>query len=212
MPPYVSELVPHDGSGVSWLAQFLALRDISQFVVGASVQYAVNQETRNVRLQASSARSRNAILNALDNLCMPSHLSKMDLVALFSATFRIILPDTLDLSRRGSSEPPTVECELDALDALSARLAERQTIHRASDAEMVHGISQVVRNILIQDDPSGQFRASHPALYAVNCPECHFAGGSQLNASDIKLPVCPDTLYPLPTPSPLGRNFRKAAA
>lgn len=190
LPPYISEIVPPDDFAASWLSQFLALRDVSHFVVGASLQYAVNRETRDVRLQSSSARSRNAVLNALDNLRMPSHLSKVDLVATFSATFRIVLPDTLDLSRRDSAESHTDEIELDALEALCARLNERQVIHRVSDLEMMHNVSQVIRNILLQDDPNGQFRASHPGLFVVNCPESHFVGGSQLRSSGYNFPVC----------------------
>jgi hypothetical protein len=165
---------------------------VSQFVVGASLQYAVNREARDIRLQSSSASSRNALLNALDNLRIPPHLSKMDLVATFNATFRIILADTPDISRRDSSELRIDEYELDALDALCARLNERQIIHRASDVEMMHSISQVAGNILLLDDPSGQFRTARPrpGLYAVNCPECHFTGASQLRSPDIKVPVC----------------------
>jgi len=80
----ISALVPPDGfSAADWLSQFLALRDVSNFVVGASVQYVVNRETRDMRLQAASARSRNAVLHALDNMRLPTHLSKMDLISAF---------------------------------------------------------------------------------------------------------------------------------
>ncbi|KAL2024840.1 hypothetical protein VTK56DRAFT_5661 [Thermocarpiscus australiensis] len=185
-PASISELAPHGGFA-NWLAQFLALRDVSHFVIAASVQYAANGETRDVRLQSSSARARNAVLTALDNLRIPPHLSRVDMVAAFSNTFRIILPDTLDLSRRDMSGPQVDEGELDALDALCARLKDRQVIHRVSDREMVHNISQVVRNILLLDDPGGSFIPSQPGLYAVNCPQCHLTGASQLRSSGIKL-------------------------
>lgn len=163
---------------------------MSHYVVAASVQYAVNRESRDVRLQASSARARNAVLTALDNLRVPPHLSKVDMVAAFSTAFRIILPDTLDLSRRDLSGARVDECELDALDALCTRLKDRQVIHRISDRELVHNVAQVVRNVLIQDDPSARFAPSQPGLYVVNCPECHLVGASQLRSSGIKLPVC----------------------
>lgn len=163
---------------------------MSQYVVAASVQYAANRETRDVRLQSSSARSRNAVLTALDNIRTPPHLSRVDMVAAFSTSFRIVLPDTLDLSRGDGAGPRVDECELDALDALCTRLKERQVIHRVSDREMVHNISQVVRNILLQDDPSSRFAPARPGLYVVNCPECHLTGGSQLKSSGIHLPVC----------------------
>ncbi|KAK3689907.1 hypothetical protein B0T22DRAFT_181726 [Podospora appendiculata] len=190
-PQYILELAPRENFAVSWLSQFLALRDVSHFVVGASVQYAANRETRDVRLQSSSARSRNAILNALDNVRLPSHLSKMDMVAAFSASFRVILPDTLELSRQSLAESRIDECELDALDALCARLKERQVIHRMSDKESMHNISQVVRSISLQDDPSGKAAAARPGLYVMNCSSCHFVGDSQLRLSDVRLPPDP---------------------
>lgn len=169
---------------------------MSQYVVAASVQYAANRETRDVRLQSSSARSRNAVLTALDNMRTPHHLSRVDMVATFSSSFRIVLPDTLDLSRHDGAGPRVDECELDALDALCTRLRERQVIHRVSDREMAHNISQVVRNILLQDDPSSRFAASRPGLYVVNCPECHLTGASQLQSSGIQLPVRPLLVLP----------------
>jgi hypothetical protein len=189
LPPYVSELVPQYDSPGSWLPAFLAMRDISHYVVGASIQYVVNQENRNVRLQSSSARSRNAILLALDNLRMPSHLSKMDLVASFSATFRIVLPDTLDLSQSDSPELAIEELELDALDSFCARLSERQIIHRVSDRAMTHSVQQIMKDISLLDSPTGQRGGGRPGLYVMNCPECHFVGGTELRASNIALPV-----------------------
>ncbi|KAL2194604.1 hypothetical protein P885DRAFT_80293 [Corynascus similis CBS 632.67] len=189
-PEAISEIAPPNGFG-NWLGQFLALRDVSQYVVAASVQYAANGETRDVRLQSSSARSRNAVLTALDNLRTPPHLPRVDMVAAFSTSFRIILPDTLDLSRRDISGAQVDETELDALDGLCMKLRERQTIHRLSDKEFMHNISQVLRTIMLQDDPNGHFTRSRPGLYAVNCPECHLTGASQLKDFGIQLPLDP---------------------
>jgi hypothetical protein len=184
----VSTIVPQDGLPGDWLVQFLALRDVSQFVVGASVQYSVNRETRDVRLQSSSARTRNAVLHALEYLRMPSHLSKIDLVATFSDTFRIILPHTLNLGRRGPSESD--ECEIDAIDLLCAKLNDRQVLNRVSDRELAHCISEVTRNIAFLDDPTGQFRAARPRVWILNCQRGHLAGESQLKAAEnMKFPV-----------------------
>jgi hypothetical protein len=188
---YVSTIVPQEGFSGDWLSQFLALRDVSLFVVGASIQYTVNRETRDVRLQSSSARTRNAVLHALDNLRMPAHLSKMDLVSTFSETFRIILPDTPSLVRRNSTDSQNDENEMDAIDALCVRLCDRQVVHRVSDREMMHGVSEITRNIALLDDPSGQFRTTRPRLYVINCGRCHFAGDSQLRyLENLKFPVC----------------------
>jgi hypothetical protein len=162
-------------------------------VVAASVQYTVNRETRDIHLQSTSAKTRNAVLHALDNLRMPPHLSRMDLFATFSETFRIILPDTPNIVRRNSSESPADENEIDAIDALCARLNDRHLVQRVSDREVMHSISEIMRNIALLDDPSGQFRAACPKLYVVNCQQCHLAGDSQLRNSDnLKLPVRPE--------------------
>jgi hypothetical protein len=186
---YVSTVVPSDGFSGDWLPQFLALRDISHFVLGASVQYTVNRETRDVRLQTSSARTRNAVLNALENIRMPPHLSKVDLVTTFSDIFRIILPDTLRSGRLNSSEDG--EYEIDAIDGLCARLLDRQVVNRVSDREMMYSISEITRNIALLNDPSGQFRAARPKIYAFNCQRCHLVGDSQLrNDENIGFLVC----------------------
>lgn len=148
----------------------------------------MNQETRDVRLQTSSARTRNAVLHALEYLRMPGHLSKIDLLATFSDTFRIILPDTLNLGRRGSSESD--ECEIDAIDLLCAKLKDRQVLNRVSDRELTHSISEVTRNIALLDDPSGQFRSARPRIWVLNCQKGHLAGESQLKAAEnMKFPV-----------------------
>ncbi|KAE9365146.1 hypothetical protein N431DRAFT_549428 [Stipitochalara longipes BDJ] len=147
---YVASLVPRDGPPSDWLAQFLALRDISQFVVGASVQYAMKRETCDVRLQSSSAKTRNAILHAVENLRMPGHFSKFDLVATFSDTFRIILPHTLNLEPRSSSD--SEEFEIDAIDLLCTKLSDRQVLSWVSDHELSCSISKITRNIALLDD------------------------------------------------------------
>jgi len=183
--------VSQEGRSDNWLSEFLALRDISQFVVGASVQYAVNGETRDLRLQSSSARTRNALLLALDDMRILPHLSKVDMITTFSETFRIILPDVPNLVRRTSSTAD--ENETDALDALCTRLSNRQVVQRVSDREMMHNISEITRNIALLDDPSGQFRASRPRLYTVNCQRCHLAGDSQLRKLErLNVPVRPE--------------------
>jgi hypothetical protein len=124
--------------------------------------------------------TRNAILNVLGHIRVPSYLTKADLLATFSETFRIILPDTPVVARRSSSEAQVDEYEIDAIDALCARLNDRQVVQRASDREMMHNISEITRNISLLDDPSGQFRATRPRLYAINCRKSHIAGDSQL--------------------------------
>jgi hypothetical protein len=178
----VATIVPQGGHYRDWLAQFLALRDISQFVVGASVQYAMKKETRDIRLQSSSARTRNAVLHALENLQMPGHLSKSDLVASFNVTFRIILPDTLSQVRRDSTDSD--EVEIDAIDLLCTKLSDRQVLNRVSDHELSRGISEVTRNIALLDDPSGQFRSPRPGLWVVNCQNSHIVGETQLKGAE----------------------------
>ena len=154
------------------------------------MQYTVNRETRDVRLQSSSARTRNAVLHALDNMRIPGQLSKADLVSTFSETFRIILPDTPSLLRRNSTGSQGDETEMDAIDSLCAKLNDRQIIHRVSDREFMRNMSEITRNIALLDDPSGQFRTGQPRLYALNCSKSHFVGESQLKSlENLKLPV-----------------------
>ncbi|KAL3422349.1 hypothetical protein PVAG01_06505 [Phlyctema vagabunda] len=176
---YVATIVPQDSSSYDWLAQFLALRDVSHFVVGASIQYHVNGESRDFRVQACSARTRNAVLHALENLSLPPHLSKIDLITVFSDTFRVILPDTLSLTRRGS-ESNIDEYDMDAIDALRLKLDSRRILHRISDGEVMRNITEITRTIALLDDPSGQFRAAHPKLYVLDCKRLHLTGGTQM--------------------------------
>lgn len=112
------------------------------------------------------------------------------MVAAFSATFRVVLPDTPDfLVQALTRSTAHDEHELDAMDSLAARLRQRQVIHRMSDREAMINVSQVVRNILLQDDPGGQSGTPRPSLYAVNCAKCHLVGGSQLASAGIELSV-----------------------
>jgi hypothetical protein len=210
LPQYVSTIVPADASTNDWLSQFLALRDVSQFVVGASIQYNINQEKREVKLQQFATMTRNEVLHALDRIRMPQHLSKADMVANFSDIFRVILPDTPNLVRR-NSEASEDEFGLDAIDALCAKLNDRQVVNRASDREVMHNISKVTRNITLLDDPAGHFNSAHPKIYALNCKKCHVVGDSQLRYSgDIKFPVRPELCKKLsssPARKRIGSNI-----
>ncbi|KAH8682932.1 hypothetical protein BGZ60DRAFT_524277 [Tricladium varicosporioides] len=178
----ISTIVTHNGFTNNWLSQFLALRDISFFIVGASIQYVANRETRDCRLQASSARARNAVLQSLETMRLPGHLSREDLISTFSEIFRIILPNTPSLVVRRASNLEIDEGELDALDSLCLKLEERQVISRISDREMMHSMAEITKNIALLDDPSGQSRTSRPRLYVVDCEKCHLVGDSQLRA------------------------------
>jgi hypothetical protein len=150
-----------------------------------------------MRLQSSSARCRNAVIHALENIRLPVHLSKIDLISAFSETFRVILPDTPSLVRQRSSGSHIDESEMDAIDALCSRLSDRQIVHRVSDRELMHGISEITRNIALLDDPSGQFRAVRPRLYTFNCSKCHLVGYSELrNLGILDLPVRSPSSFP----------------
>lgn len=176
---------------LSWLAQFLALRDVSHFIVGASLQYAANSETRNMRLHATSATSRNALLTALDQVRIPNHLAKVDMLATFNATFRVVLWDTLDLSRVDSQDVEADPAAVEAVVSLQERLQGRQILHRVSDREAASNLSSITRSIQLLDDPSGQIVSyQYPSLFALNCPECHIVGGSQLRSYGIAPSVC----------------------
>ncbi|KAK2778674.1 hypothetical protein FQN53_001727 [Emmonsiellopsis sp. PD_33] len=187
----VSIIVPHNGSSDDWLRQFLALRDVTLFVVGANIQYTVNRELRNTQLQATTAETRNAIFTALDNIKLPHHLSKTDLISSFTDTFRIVLPDTHNVASKEPSESDDDNIG-DALDSLCAKLENRMVVNRVSDRELLHGITEITRNIALFDDPSGQFRTARPRLYVLNCRKCHLAGYSQLRYfKNIHLPLDP---------------------
>lgn len=177
------------GGGGGWLAQFLALRDITQFVVAASIQYTINGEPRDAYLPAASERTRNAVLRATENMRIPPRFSKEDLVATFTDQYRIILPDTPDL-RRLSMQIEMDDKELDAIDTLCLRLDDRQIISRVSDREMMHTISEITKRILALDDPSRHAKSSRPRIYTLNCSKCHLAGASQMRyLENLKFPV-----------------------
>ncbi|KAH7311904.1 hypothetical protein BKA65DRAFT_574577 [Rhexocercosporidium sp. MPI-PUGE-AT-0058] len=186
---YIANIVPQDGFPGDWLTQFMALRDVSQFVVGASIQYAIKRETRDMKLQSSSARTRNAVLHAVENIPLPPHLSKVDLVSDFIDTFRIILPDTLSLIRRGSVEGSVDEIVIDAIDALCARLNDRRILNRVSDREMILNVSEITKSIELLDDPSSKSRTTRPKAFTVNCKTCHIVGQSQLKDSNQTVPA-----------------------
>ncbi|KAG4027877.1 hypothetical protein MFRU_026g00580 [Monilinia fructicola] len=199
---YISTLIPpYDPSeggvggggggekGGGWLAQFLALRDITQFVVAASIQYTINGETRDAYLPAASERTRNAVLRVIENMRIPPRFSKDDLVGTFTDQYRIILPDTPDL-RRQSMQIQVDDRELDAIDALCLRLSDRQMISRVSDREMMHTISEITKRILALDDPSRHAKPSRPRIYTLNCSKCHLAGASQMRyLENLKFPL-----------------------
>ncbi|KAL1953032.1 hypothetical protein VTO42DRAFT_3741 [Malbranchea cinnamomea] len=200
-PEYVSGIVAQNSQPNQWLPFCLALRDVAHFVVAASIQYTVKGECRDVRLQASSVRTRNAVLAALDGLHMPPHLPRVELVRMFGDIFQIILPDTPSLTQAKSSGYAGDAYEVDALDALCRSLLNRQVLHRVSDRQMMHSISEITRSISLLDDPSGQNKSMAPRVYVLNCQYCHIAGETQLNYTDnlrfpdpekgpeIKLPV-----------------------
>ncbi len=181
-----------DGFSGNWLSQFLALRDVAQFVVGASVQYAANGETQDVRLQSSSARTRNAVLHALENMRLPGRLAKIDLITTFNESFRIILPDTSIIGRRYSGESHVDEWELDAIDILCAKISNRQIINRVSDREAIQNISKIIRKIETFNDESSQKKSIRPKIYSINCPKCHLLGDTDLmraRGEGLRLPV-----------------------
>ncbi|KAA8571448.1 hypothetical protein EYC84_001448 [Monilinia fructicola] len=120
---YISTLIPpYDPSeggvggggggekGGGWLAQFLALRDITQFVVAASIQYTINGETRDAYLPAASERTRNAVLRVIENMRIPPRFSKDDLMRyLENLKFPLDNPETNEV--RLPSKTKCVQCE-----------------------------------------------------------------------------------------------------
>ncbi|PGH17151.1 hypothetical protein AJ79_01289 [Helicocarpus griseus UAMH5409] len=207
LPESVSTIVQKDSSSGHWLRQFLALRDITQFVVGANIQYAVNTGSQSTQLQEISSGTRNAVLVALDNIKTPHQFSKADLVACFTDGFRIALPDTPNVTTRDSSDSDDDENAADALDSFYQKLNCRQMVSRISDREVVHSITEITRNIALLDDPSGQFRANRPRLYVLNCQECHLAGYSQLRALE-NVDLTSDSTETTEVSLPEGTNCR----
>ncbi|TQV96737.1 WD40 repeat protein [Cordyceps javanica] len=185
-PPSILELVSAETASTSWLSQFMALRDISQYIIGVSLQNATRFETCDRQLRQSSLASRNAVFEALQDLQIPAQFSKADVVASFNAYFRLILWDTPELSTLSFDEPKKGEYIADALDELSEKLSQRQAIHRTSDRETSTNISRIMKSIQIQDDPEGNYMGSQsPSQYVFNCPNSHTVGGAQLRAGGI---------------------------
>ncbi|KAF3479877.1 WD40 repeat protein [Arthroderma uncinatum] len=178
---YVTTIVEQDGPSVNWLTQFLALRDITQFVVGASIQYAVTDETEDVYLPASCAKTRNAILASLDKIRIPSNYPKLELLSMFSEAFRTILPDTPPITgfRNHSGLLGDVN-GVEAIKSFCLSLTNRQIIHRSSDGPLMRAIAEVNRRITLLDDPNETSDGTFPRAYALNCKSCHLAGDTQL--------------------------------
>ncbi|GFF60150.1 hypothetical protein IFM51744_10193 [Aspergillus udagawae] len=172
----VATIVPQHGSSQSWLSQLLGLYDVSQFVVGANVQFAANtRKFCDPELERTSKSSRDAVLHALNRIRLPPYVSAGHLIPMISEDFRIILPDTPSLVQHRHDGNM-----VDALEALRERLGHRLMIHRVSDGAMMHSVSQITKYIELLDDPSDQLRSASPALYVVNCQECHLLGSSQI--------------------------------
>ncbi|KAL9111011.1 MAG: hypothetical protein Q9227_004444 [Pyrenula ochraceoflavens] len=190
----VATIVPPENESGDWLPQFLALRDVSHFLIGASIQYVVYRETRaDVRLLTSSAKTRNALLRAVENMRLPPQLLKEEMIASLAYNLRMILPDTVTLPQAEASIYQIDENELEALDTLCTQLEGRQATQRISDREVMHNISEVTRKIALLDDPTGHDGGASPTLWVTNCQNCHIAGGSQLRASaGFKIPPLPD--------------------
>lgn len=186
---YIFSVMDRD-SNRNWLAQFLTFRDVTQFVIGASIQYAVHGETRDVSLPAGSMKTRNAILTSLDKLKMPSYISKMEVLTMFSESFRIVLPDTLSATSRTPSDALYDNSAVEALKAFCLSLSQRQVVHRASDGQVMRAVSSIVRSLSLLDDPSGRTSSAHPRAYAVNCKACHIVGETQFRSFDfLEFPV-----------------------
>lgn len=131
-------------------------------------------------------------MHAIENLRLPEHLAHFNLLEPFSEIFRIILPDTPDLEYSDSSGTMSHEIKMDAVDAFCLMLCDRQVIHRVSDRELMHSLSEISRSITLLDDPSTLSRPVRPRIYAMNCPQAHLAGDSQLRSSGkLKFPVSP---------------------
>ncbi|EGD86267.1 hypothetical protein H112_07198 [Trichophyton rubrum D6] len=181
---YVSTIAEQEGRFNNWLTQFLALRDITQFVVGASIQYAVSEETEDFDLPASCAKTRDAILSSLDKIYMPNNYPKLELLSMFSEAFRTILPDTPPINgfRNLSGLLGDVN-DVEAIKSFCSSLSNRQIIHRSSDGPLMHAIAEVNRRITLLDDPnetSEDMVLRVPRVYALNCKSCHLAGNTQL--------------------------------
>lgn len=169
------------------------------YIIWASIQYTANKESRDVRLQSTSARSRNSVLRALENIYVPVNLSQVDLIVTFNNVFRVILPDTLSLGGRDISESHTDEAEIDAIDEFCTKLSDRQIVHRVNDQEVLKKISTITRTIEALDDPNGQYNAPRPKVFAMNCSRCHLVGDTQLRRKEgLRFPVSTLSIFGQP--------------
>ncbi|KAI1925537.1 hypothetical protein LOZ58_006021 [Ophidiomyces ophidiicola] len=188
-PSYVSTLVEKEETSEQWLSQFLALRDVSHFVVGASIQHIVDEETPSVELQASCAKTRNAILMSLDSFRIPQNFSKLGMIETFSDIFEVILPDTPSVSIEDTSRLAFDEEAMDSIHAFCLSLNDRQVVHRVSDAHMMNAVSSIMNNIATFTEALPRIRPSHQRAYALNCPSCHFVEHYQFSDSNnLKIP------------------------
>jgi hypothetical protein len=137
-----------------------------------------------MQLQSISAKTRDAVLQAIEAIKIHPYFNKQDLISTFAHAFRAILPEPPNFGRQKSSASYIDDSEMDALDRLHTKLGDRQIVNRASDHDMISSISKVTREIERLDDPAGQGRALAPKLYAVNCKKCHIVGDGQLRQSD----------------------------
>ncbi len=182
--------MPQSGSSQNWLSQLLALYDVSQFVVGANIQHAVNnRRSGDAELEAASKKTRDAVLHAINGIRSPPHLSPGKLIPVISESFRIILSDTPSLVQHGSSRHDHDGNITDAWDTLHDKLSYRQMVHRISDRAVMHSVYQITRYIELLDDPSDQMKSTSPGLYVVNCQQCHLIGYSQVKKKEKTKPL-----------------------
>lgn len=137
-----------------------------------------------MQLEDISSKTRDAVLQAIEDINIHPYFNKKDLAKSFEHAFLLVLPEPLTRRRSKSNMSYIEDNEMDALDALHAKLNDRQIVNRASDHAMISGVSKVTRDIELLDDPTSQSRVSPPKLYAVNCKKCHIVGDGQLRRSD----------------------------
>ncbi|KAI9150462.1 hypothetical protein HJFPF1_10229 [Paramyrothecium foliicola] len=193
-PPHIRSLVPDHQSSDIWLAQYLTLRDITLFIAGASIDATLNSDNPSHDVWSACADSRDAVLHTVDAINVPDHIAKPELTASLVELYRIILPNTPNLNHTGYVEEDSSGLELDALENLAVWCSDRQIVHRVSDGEMVHGVSQILRDIA-DDNTGGHSGNTCDGIYVVNCSQCHFIRGSQLKVSNVPLHASTRPLY-----------------
>jgi hypothetical protein len=144
-----------------------------------------------VRLQSSSARTRNQVLRALEHIHLPENISRVELMTTLNDIFRTILPDALNIGRiHGLEESHIDEAEIDAIDIFCTKLTNRQMLNRVNDKEMIKRISKITRNIEVIDDPNGHHGVDQPKVYSMNCTKCHLVGDTQMRYDEgLRFPV-----------------------